>query len=360
MLRRANVANQVGTALIRAVALWGLVAALATPARAAPAPAPLLQVVRAQAAVAYRGEQIVVAWNGATRADASLVRIEHDPPAWTRLDYVPLGPSRRWTVIRSGTVEIRFDPLQLTGTTGRAGVDEDDFEAARLPWLLQNYRVITAQDALLGRKATRLELAPVAHDRPTHRLTVDDETGVVLRSERAGPDGSLGEVTAFLKFEIMPVGWRRGAVIPSDLHLTPREPVRAASAADIVRVLGGPPAGVAVPAGFHKTGEYLTGDGPVVQTIYSDGLSTLVVYERRGSVASPPQGSQVVATPSGPIWVQRLGLRTLVHWSHTGRVLTMVGEVSRPSLLAAAERTGIASAPRLWDRLLAWLQELIP
>jgi len=37
-----------------------------------------------------------------------------------------------------------------------------------------------------------------------------------------------------------------------------------------------------------------------------------------------------------------------------------VGEVSRPSLLAAAERTGIASAPRLWDRLLAWLQELIP
>ncbi|HTE04074.1 MAG TPA: hypothetical protein VK739_08050, partial [bacterium] len=104
-------ANQVGTALIRAVALWGLVAALATPARAAPAPAPLLQVVRAQAAVAYRGEQIVVAWNGATRADASLVRIEHDPPAWTRLDYVPLGPSRRWTVIRSGTVEIRFDPL---------------------------------------------------------------------------------------------------------------------------------------------------------------------------------------------------------------------------------------------------------
>src|SRR5439155_72472 len=137
--------------LVRAVALWGLVAALATSARAAPAPAPLLQAVRARAAVAYRGEQIVVAWNAATRAD-----------------------------------------------------------------------------------------------------------------------GSLGEVTAFLKFEIMPVGWRRGAVLPSGLHLTPREPVRAASAADIIRVLGGPPAGVAVPAGFHKTGEYLTGDGPVVQTIYSD------------------------------------------------------------------------------------------
>src|SRR5437667_10837609 len=172
--------------LVRVALLWVLVGAMAAPARAGPIPQPLLQAVRARAAVAYRGEQIVVAWESAARTQASLVRIEHDPPAWTRLDYVPLGPSRRWTVIRSGTVELRFDPLQLTGTTGRAGVDEDDFEAARLPWLLQNYRVVTAQDALLGRKATRLELAPVAHDRPTHRLTVDDETGVVLRSERAG------------------------------------------------------------------------------------------------------------------------------------------------------------------------------
>ena len=88
--------------------------------------------------------------------------------------------------------------------------------------------------------------------------------------------------------------------MPAGLHLTPQARVRTASAADVVRVLGGPPVGVAVPAGFHKTGEYLTGDGPVVQSIYSDGLSTLVVYQRRGTVASPPQGSRVVPTPSGP------------------------------------------------------------
>jgi len=157
----------------------------------------------------------------------------------------------------------------------------------------------------------------------------------------------------------MPVGWRKNATMPAGLHLTPQARVRTASAADVVRVLGGPPVGVAVPAGFHKTGEYLTGDGPVVQSIYSDGLSTLVVYQRRGSVASPPQGSRVVPTPAGPIWVQRLGLRTLVHWSHAGRVLTMVGEVSRAGLQIAAERTGIASAPRIWDRLLVWLQELV-
>src|SRR3989454_10688453 len=346
--------------LARVVFLGVLVGAMAAPARAGPIPQPLLQAVRARAAVAYRGEQIVVAWESAARTQASLVRIEHDPPAWTRLDYVPLGPNLRWTVIRRDTVEIRFDPLRLTGTTGpHASADEDAFETAHLPWLLENYRIATTQDALLGRKVTRIELVPAAGDRPMHRLTVDDETGVVLRSERIGPDGSLGEVTAFLRFEIMPVGWRKNATMPAGLHLTPQARVRTASAADVVRVLGGPPVGVAVPAGFHKTGEYLTGDGPVVQSIYSDGLSTLVVYQRRGTVASPPQGSRVVPTPSGPIWVQRLGLRTLVHWSHAGRVLTIVGEVSRAGLQAAAERTGIASAPRIWDRLLAWLQELV-
>src|SRR2546430_15928269 len=134
----------------------------------------------------------------------------------------------------------------------------------------------------------------------------------------------------------MPGGGRRNATCPAVAHETPKAGARPASGADIVRVLGGPPVGVAVPAGFHKTGEYLTGDGPVVQTIYSDGLSTLAVYERRGSVASPPQGSQVAATPSGPIWVQRLGLRTPAHWLHTGRGVTTVGEVSPPRPPAAA------------------------
>src|SRR2546426_1022306 len=205
--------------LVRVALLWVLVGAMAAPARAGPIPQPLLQAVRARAAVAYRGEQIVVAWEGAAKAQASLVRIEHDPPAWTRLDYVPLGPSLRWTVIRRDTVEIRFDPLRLTGTTGpRASTDEDAFETVHLPWLLENYRIATAQDALLGRKVTRVELVPAAGDRPTHRLTVDDETGVVLRSERIGPDGSLGEVTAFLQFEIMPVGWRRNATMPAGRH----------------------------------------------------------------------------------------------------------------------------------------------
>jgi hypothetical protein len=52
-----------------------------------------------------------------------------------------------------------------------------------------------------------------------------------------------------------------------------------------------------------------------------------------------------------------IGLQRLVHWAYGGWRLTMVGEVTADSLLAAAERTGIAAPPRAWDRLLGWLAE---
>jgi negative regulator of sigma E activity len=362
MARRAE------DSLVSIALLVSLAATLTSPAapglqsvHAATAPAPLSQAVRARSTVAYQGEQIVMTWEGTTHTVASLVRVEYDPPSWTRLDYMALGPSRRLTLIRRATSETRFDPVRLTGTTTMGlSYDEDTFQTAHLPWLLENYGITTSPDELLGRKATLIELVPTVPDRPTRRLVVDDATGVVLRSERIGPKGSLGEVTTFLRFEVMPVGWRKNATVPSGLRLTPQPAVQMATAAEVAGALAGPPVEVVVPEGFHKTGDYVTGEiPPVVQTVYSDGLSTLVVYQRRGTVARPPEGSTLVRTASGPIWVQRLGLRTLVHWTHAGRILTMVGYVTRTSLQAAAERTGIARAPRIWDRLVTWLQEMI-
>jgi len=64
-------------------------------------------------------------------------------------------------------------------------------------------------------------------------------------------------------------------------------------------VLGGPPVQVAVPEGFHKTGDYLTGEGPPVVQIYSDGLTTLVVYQRRDSVARPRKAAS--SSPPRPV-----------------------------------------------------------
>ncbi len=342
------------TAVLAAV----LLAVLPIPARAAAAPAPLLRAARAPSEVAYAGEQMVVTWDGRD-VSASLVRVEHDPAGWTRLDYRPVGSASRWTVLRRGEEEIRFDPVQRTGTRMTSlSNDGEAFETNHLPWLLENYRITTAAADELGRQATRLEFVPVTADRPARRIVVDDATGVVMRSVRVGQGGQVGEVTAFLAFEVKPVGWRSQATPPADLRLQQRATPRPA-AGDAASVLGGPPVQVVVPPGFHEVGEYVSaGDDPALQFVYSDGLTTLVVYQRRGAIASPPQGSRVTYAAGGPVWVHTFGLRTLAHWSHAGRVITVVGDVSPQSLLAAAERTGVASTPRLWDRLLAWFSSL--
>src|SRR2546428_14019142 len=93
--------------LVRVALLWVLVGAMAAPARAGPIPQPLLQAVRARAAGAYRGEQIVGAWESAAGTQASLVRIQHHPPAPTRVDSVPLGPNPRWTGVPTATLQTR-------------------------------------------------------------------------------------------------------------------------------------------------------------------------------------------------------------------------------------------------------------
>jgi len=336
-----------------------LLAALPVEAWAASAPLPLLRAVRAPSLVAYAGEQMVVTWDGRD-VSASLVRVEHDPAGWTRLDYRPVGSAARWTVLRRGTEEIRFDPVRRTGTRmNNLSNDGETFETNHLPWLLENYRITTASADEIGRRATRVEFSPIAADRPSRRIVVDDATGVVMRSVRTGRGGRIGEVTAFLTFEEKPVGWLSQAALPAGLRLQPRAVPRPAAGL-AASVLGGPRVQVVVPPGFHEVGEYLSGDAePVLQVVFSDGLTTLVVYQRRGVIASPPQGSQVTYTAGGPVWVHTVGLRTLVHWVHAGRIITVVGDVSPQSLLAAAQRTGVASAPRVWDRLLAWFATLL-
>src|SRR2546426_12690591 len=96
--------------LVRVALLWVLVAAMAAPARAGPIPQPLLQAARARAAVAYRRGQIVVAWEGAARAQASLVRSEAESPARRRVDYGPLRPTPLWTGIPRATVRMPLGP----------------------------------------------------------------------------------------------------------------------------------------------------------------------------------------------------------------------------------------------------------
>lgn len=334
-----------------------LAAVLAEPATAAPFPPPLLKAIRAPAASAYRGEIIVTTWDSAG-ARTTLVIVEHDAPDWSLFEYRPVGSTRRWTVVRRGVLEIQFDPATRTGTRRPRLPDDDALVGGHLPWLQANYRITTRGGVLLGRPVSFVELTPRIPDRPARRMAVDDETGVVLRSERIAPDGRLGEFTAFMTFEPRAGGWRRHAGL-ADLRLREQPGPRTINEEEAARRFGAPPIAFVAPEGFHRAANYLTEErGPVLHTLYTDGLSVLIVSQHRGELARPPKGSRMVTVGSGQTWVQAMGLRTLVHWAHDGWVLTATGDVNAESLLRSVRATGSAPAPRLIDRLVAWVKNL--
>ncbi len=346
-----------GLLLAAAVAL-----AVPSPVAGAPTLSPLRRAVQASSTVAYRGDQLVTVWLGAT-TQVTLVHVEHDPRTWTRLEYRPLGLERRWVILRRGDDEIRYDPTTRRGVRVQrraAEEPEEIFLALHLPLLEANYHVTTTPVSLLGRSAERVELRPRYADRPTRRLLVDRATGIVLRSERISPDGRLVQLTAFLSLDLLSPGWARTNPVPSGLRLTRQAAATAASDA-VARRLGVHPVEVTTPPGFRRMGDWLVdGPTPVWETSYSDGLSTLVVSRTPGTVPRPVAGSRRVARAGGPVWVHESGLKHTAHWAYGGWLITMSGEVSPTSLLAAADRTGIAPTPRVLDRVLSWLQDLRP
>jgi negative regulator of sigma E activity len=337
-----------------------LLLAIANPGHAAASADPLSRAVQARQQVAYRGEQIVATWHGG-RSQVTMVQVEHDPPDWSRVEYHPVGSTQRLAVVRQGNVQMQYDLATLQGTRTPRLNEDDSFFTTHLQWLKENYRTTLSASEVMGRKTDRAELRPVAADRPTRRIEVDRETGVILRSERIAPDGRLGELTAFVSFHVMNIGWHTGASPPPGLRLAYQPRVHSVTAAQASRLLGGDPIEIVPPDGFHRVAYYaMPGGKPEVQTVYTDGLSVLVVSQRHGTIAMPPVGSKVVHTPAGPLWIHNMGLRTLVHWSHANRVLTMIGDVSEEALLRSAQQTGVASAPLLYHRLLVWLRQLLP
>lgn len=350
------------------IVLAAVLLLLPVPPPAEAATSPLLRAVQAPAEVAYRGEQIITTWLGG-ETQTALVRIEHDPPDWTRLEYRPIGLERRWVILRRGEEETRYDPATRRGTRLRRNGSDDEaddvFSVLHLPLLQANYLISSAPGTFLERPVDRVTLRPKFADRPTRRIDVDRATGVVLRSERFGPDGRLVQLTAFLSFDVLPRGWSKTAAPPRNLQLSAQPSAAPVTPDRAARRLGVPPVEIATPPGFQRVADYLLEaptpvwrPTPAWQTVYSDGLTTLLVSRHPGALPRPPVGSRLVSRPEGPVWYLDAGVKHVIHWAYEGWRITMVGEVSPEGLLAAAARTGIAPPPRLLDRLLGWLHEL--
>jgi len=358
-------------AVLAMLVLASLLGSLLTPGWSAPRPPDLaLSWLRAAASaprqVSYAGTKTIALWGG--RVEASQVRIYHRAPNATRLEYLAAGAQPHRIVIINGGRTIEYIPAQNRLVSRSApAADEERLTQALLPHLRANYNLgIGTADQVAGRRTLVVDVKSKLPGRPSLRIWVDEEKALILRFERYGPDGTLQESSAFLKVQFDPV-------FPPGLFTAPAPPGTQVeqhhapnnmSLAEIAQRVGFSPRMPAyLPPGFQLTRSRVVQihGQPAAVFAYSDGVSTLALFESRGAQGPPPRGRQVqIGSVAGTIAPQRTG--TLVHWNAGGISYTLVGELPRDDLVRIA-----ASVPAATSRIApleraarGWLAALVP
>jgi len=206
-------------------------------------------------------------------------------------------------------------------------------EQLSIPLVTRNYHLkLVGRGVVAGRPAYCLLCTPLLGDRPTTRLWLDQETGLMLRKETLSPAGRLQCVEYLAEIKFQPQ-------LPQSLFQPPaaEQPKHAASLslADIEKKLGRK---LALP--HRMPGGFVLGESRLVQwaghtfahLCYSDGLSTLSLFEL--PAADAEAGSQGIA------WLTAGPLINLLTWTGQGMHLTLAANLPERQLcdIAASVR----------------------
>ena len=319
-------------------------AALAAPAFGAPGEAEpirwLQDAALAPRSVSYAGTKTVTVWAQTVRA--SEVRIYHQAPDHTRLEYLAAGDQPERVVVINGGRQIEFVPGRGRYVEGPAPqTDEDALIRQFLPQLAQNYEVrFAGEERVAGRPARIVDIQGRLPGRPRLRLWIDVETRLILRLERYGPGGALRETSAFLSVQLTPVLSGDLFIVspPAGAQVQTRAsqpPQGALTIEEISRRVGFIPQLPAyLPPGYQfiRSNVAMIRDTPTAAFVFSDGVATITLFESRGAQVGAA-GGQPVRIGASDGTVQARGLATVVHWNTNGISMTLVGDVASTELL---------------------------
>ena len=164
------------------------------------------------------------------------------------------------------------------------------------------------------------------------RFWVDEDSGLLLRRDVYGDDGTRLRSSAFVELEV-----RAAADVP------PGQTTDLPTAVDELRGAGWRvPDGL--PGGFRLFDARLSApDEPehVLHLAYSDGLSTTSLFVQRGALGSEaPDGFRLDEVGGRPVWVRSDAPQRVV-WSGGGAVWTLVSDAP-----ADVVRDAVATLPR--------------
>ncbi len=342
---RAHIRRRIAAAAICVVGS-GLLGILAlppgSPARAQPdtGESPLAWLRSAATAprrTSYAGTKTVTVWAGTVQA--SKVRVYHAAPDRTRLEYPAAGTQPARTVVITGRAEVEFIPARNELIRRPApAADEEGLTRGALPRILENYDVrFDGAEKVAGRSTRIIDVRGRLPGRPHLRIWVDTETRLILRFERYGPGGALREASAFLSIEVNPP-------LSADLFaLTPPPGVRVQTRPaggrltleQIAQRVGFTPRLPAyLPPGYQRAGSRVTTIRGTLAAVFafSDGVSTLTLFESRGPQGSPRGGRPVRIGAADGTMIPR-GVATLLHWNAGGISFTLVGDLPQDELV---------------------------
>lgn len=267
----------------------------------------LRRVADADRSVAYLGMQFVSAWSPSGTA-SSLVEVQNIPGHGTAL-----------RVRGSGS-----GPASSIFTTASGDGLELPIGGGPVELLVDNYSLRYAGKAkVAGRRAQVVEMRG-AEDVLAARFWVDRRTGLPLRREMYDDSGRTVRASAFVEVQ---VGERAA---PS--HLPPVAPSAIAQTLGAAEVdaLGDDgwqcPTTMADYLSLYESRRVETANGPVLHLTYSDGLSTVSVFQQPGRLPTDGlAGYDRVESAQGVRYL-RSGIPEQVVWSADGVVYTVVAD----------------------------------
>lgn len=207
---------------------------------------------------------------------------------------------------------------------------------------LASYEVrVVPSERIAGRRSRVVEFTPrQAGSRPRRLVWVDDETGLILRTEVYGSENRrLSWLSVFEELEFRPAldaaAFRMQ--VPPGVRVVETEAESCLEPADAERVAGLPLGLPAyLPAGFVRQciRARRQRDYGEIQVVFGDGLSLLSLFEStsfREPAADAGRAATVVVGHATGRW-HDLGLVTGISWRAPWAHLALLGELSRPEM----------------------------
>lgn len=281
----------------------------------------LERAARAARTQAYSGTQFVSAW-GQGGAASAVVSLTHVPGHGSVINVAPTAGTNAPAAAAPALLP---DDLGGEGSGG-------PLDSRAVSLLQQHYDLrVGDPDECAGRSAQVVEVrrTPQRGGGLAGRFWLDQETGLVLRREVVDRTGSTVRASAFVEFAVGAEATAPNVEVASALPAEPDGTAIAGIERDRLRQAGHALPEL-LPDELALTGvrQSRSAEEQVLHASYSDGLTTLSLFQQRGAL-DPEQldGWEQVSLAGTPAYVLG-GMPQRVGWESDGTVYTLVGDAA--------------------------------